>query len=56
MVASSYYTLVGVSGLNVVQMAGLGSSETLFVDYIDKLLVKLSSTIDGPLARVNYQR
>ena len=37
-----YYTLVGVSGKNVVQVAGLGDSEALFVDYIDKLLIKLA--------------
>lgn len=39
-----YYTLVGVSGINVVQIAGLGLNELLFVDYVDQLLIKLEST------------
>lgn len=38
----TYYTLVGVSGLHVVQISGLGEDETLFVDYVDQLLTKLS--------------
>jgi len=40
----TYYTLIGVSGLHVVQMSGLGKNETLFVDYIDQLLSKLEAT------------
>ena len=40
---STYYTLVGVSGLHVVQMSGLGRNESLFIDYIDQLLTKLNS-------------
>jgi len=39
----TYYTLVGVSDINVVQIAGLGVSESLFVDYVDQLLEKLST-------------
>lgn len=39
----TYYTLIGVSGLHVVQISGLGENEGLFVDYIDQLLVKLSA-------------
>jgi len=39
----TYYTLVGVSGNHVVQIAGIGTSESLFVDYVDQLLLKLSS-------------
>lgn len=38
----TYYTLVGVSGLHVVQISGMGSSESLFVEYVDQLLTKLS--------------
>ena len=38
----TYYTLVGVSGLHVVQISGLGLNESLFVEYIDQLLTKLS--------------
>lgn len=40
----TYYTLVGVSGLHVVQMSGTAQNESLFVEYIDQLLTKLSST------------
>jgi len=39
----TYFTLIGVSGINVVQIAGLGVSEELFVDYVDQLLRKLSN-------------
>jgi len=45
----NYYTLVGVSGLHVVQLSGLGANESLFVDYIDQLLTKLSSTQNASL-------
>ncbi len=38
----TYYTLIGVTGINVVQIAGVGTSESLFVDYVDQLLLKLS--------------
>ena len=48
-----YYTLVGVSGKNVVQVAGLGDSEALFVDYIDKLLIKLQEYICLTRGRFN---
>lgn len=40
----TYFTLVGVSGINVVQISGLGVSQNLFVDYVDKLLLNLAST------------
>jgi len=39
---STYYTLVGVYGLHVIQIAGVGNSEALFVDYIDQVLSKLA--------------
>lgn len=39
----TYFTLVGVSGINVVQIAGVGTSDNLFVDFVDQLLIKLSS-------------
>lgn len=45
----TYYTLVGVSGLHVVQMSGLGLSEALFVEYIDQLLTTLSDTQQASL-------
>ncbi len=46
-----YYTLIGVSGTNVVQIAGLGLSETLFVDYVDQLLIKLEDIRTAALNR-----
>ncbi len=54
----TYYTLVGVSGMSVVQIAGAGNSdnEALFVDYIDQILLSLSGLPIEPLAKVNYQR
>jgi len=39
----TYYTLVGVSGVNVVQIAGAGTSDSLFVDYVDQLLIALAN-------------
>jgi len=39
----TYFTLIGVSGINVVQIAGVGTSDKLFVDFVDQLLLKLSS-------------
>jgi len=39
----TYYTLVGVSGINVVQISGEGSDDSLFVDYVDQLLLALSN-------------
>jgi len=40
----TYYTMVGVSGINVVQISGSGANQNLFVDYVDKLLLTLTST------------
>ncbi len=48
----TYYTLIGASGINVVQISGLGTSDELFVDYVDQLLLKLSGlqeSITAPL-------
>ncbi len=39
----TYYTLIAVSEVNLVQIAGVGSSDELFVDFVDQLLLKLSS-------------
>jgi len=45
----TYFTLVGVSGLHVVQISGLGQNESLFVSYIDQLLTKLSDQYGASL-------
>jgi len=39
----TYYTLIGVSGIHVVQIAGEGNTEGLFVDYVDQLLIQLAN-------------
>ena len=39
---ATYFTIVGVYGLHVVQIAGIDANETLFVDYVDKVLSELS--------------
>jgi len=54
----TYYTLVGVSGVNVVQIAGVGNNESLFVDYVDQLLLTLAGLsadklADEPLAEAS---
>jgi len=51
----TYFTLVGVSDINVVQIAGIGTSEQLFVDYVDQLLLKLAEPANA-LTQVSYQR
>jgi len=43
----TYYTLVGVNDLHVVQISGLGTSELLFVDFIYSLLLELASKPAG---------
>lgn len=48
----TYYTLIGVSEINVVQIAGVGTSDELFVDYVDQLLLKLSSLQKPEIASV----
>jgi len=37
-----YFTLVGVSGINVVQVSGVGESQNTFVDYIDQMLLAMT--------------
>lgn len=44
----TYYTLIGVSANNVVQISGVGESQTLFVDYLDKLLIAMSTELSAP--------
>jgi len=51
-----YYTLIGMSGNNVVQLGGAGDSEALFVDYIGKLLSRLEHSQNTALSKVKLGR
>lgn len=45
----TYYTLIGVNGKHVVQIAGADTNGTLFVDYVDQLLSKLGQQYNASL-------
>lgn len=45
----TYYTLIGVNGPHVVQVAGVGTNGALFVDYVDQLLSKLGRQYNASL-------